>query len=59
MLSLVISLALSQTILDSTTKSLEVVTTTTAAVDYTVSFVDYTSTTVTPADSNASSKRNP
>lgn len=50
MLSLVISLALSQTILDSTTKSLEVVTTTTAAVDYTVSFVDYTSTTVTPAD---------
>lgn len=50
MLSLVISLALSQTILDSTTKSLEVVTTTTAAVDYAVSFVDYTSTTVTPAD---------
>lgn len=50
MLSLVISLALSQTILDSTTKSLEVVTTTTAAIDYTVSYVDYTSTTVTPAD---------
>lgn len=50
MLSLVISLALSQTIIDSTTKSLEVVTTTTASVDYAVSYVDYTSTTVTPAD---------
>lgn len=42
--------ALAQTILDSTSKSLEVVTTTTAAIDYFCSYVDYTSTTVTPAD---------
>jgi hypothetical protein len=50
MLSLILSLALSQTILDSTTKSLEVVTTTTAAVDYFCSYVDFTSGAATPGD---------
>lgn len=42
------ALASAQTILSDTTHSLEVVTTTTAAVDYFVSYVDYASGTVTP-----------
>jgi hypothetical protein len=50
MLSLILSLALSQTILDSTTKSLEVITSSTAPIDFFCSYVDYTSGTVTPAD---------
>jgi hypothetical protein len=50
MLSLILSLALSQTILDATNKSLEVVTTTTAPVDFFCSYVDYAASTVTPAD---------
>ena len=50
LLSLLPALASAQTILDATNKSLEVQTSTTAAVDYFCSYVDYTSTTVTPAD---------
>lgn len=46
-----LALASGQTILDGTTQSLEVVTSTSAAVDYVASFVDYTSTTVTPSAS--------
>jgi hypothetical protein len=50
MLSLIVALLASQTILDATNKSLEVVTTTTAPVDFFCSYVDYASGTVTPAD---------
>jgi hypothetical protein len=45
-----LALASGQTILEPT-HSLEVVTTTTAPIDFMVSYVDYTSTTVTPASS--------
>jgi len=48
LLTLLPALASAQTILSETTHSLEVVTTTTAAVDYFVSFVDYASGTATP-----------
>lgn len=48
MLALALTLALGQTILDGTSQSLTVVTSTSAAIDYVVSYVDYTSTTVTP-----------
>lgn len=40
--------ALGQTILNGTTESMEVVTSSTSAVDYIVSYVDYTSTAATP-----------
>lgn len=44
-----LALASGQTILDGTTQSLEVVTSTSAAVDYVVSYVDYTASAVTPS----------
>lgn len=49
MLSLVLVLLSGQTILSDTTHSLEVVTTTTAPIDYFASFVDYSTTGVTPS----------
>lgn len=48
LLTLLPALASAQTILSETTHSLEVVTTTTAAIDYFVSYVDYASGTATP-----------